>query len=281
MSISNRKINLISTYIFENFSNGKIRLIEYLSQIVDLLALNNIVNLSTEEIDELCCVESNSFIQTAKRLMYMSNEKKYNSTINITYSIDYYIENTTFGLKRLIAERELYLSILNKISSLPRKEKGDIFEKVCSLFLEDIGVESRVTSSTGDEGIDILGVVNTNVSNPFFKYVFDGKVYLLAQVKYYDEYKKVDTPVIRHLIGDSSFYKYNVYNNEIRIGNKPLYLVIFSYNGFTKPAEAFAKSNNVVALNGHELIDIICNFESSSDFKSINYLLEVNKRLNK
>jgi len=111
--------------------------------------------------------------------------------------------------------------------------------------------------------------------------VKDGKVYLLAQVKCYDENKKVDTPVIRHLIGDSSFYKYNVYNNEIIIGNKPLYLIIFSYSGFTKPAEIFAKSNSVVALNGHELIDIICNFEASSDFKSVTYLLDVNKRLNK
>jgi len=278
MSISPTKINLISTYIFDNFNNQRMKLIEYLSQIVDQLADINMINLSTEEIDELCCVESNSFIQIAKRLKYISDEKKYNSTISITYSIDYYIENTIFGAKRLIEEREVHVNILNKISFLPRKEKGDIFEKFCSLFLEDIGVECKVTSSTGDEGIDILGIVYTNVSNPFFKHVFDGKVYLLAQVKCYDENKKVDTPIIRHLIGDSSFYKYNVFNNEITIGNKPLYLIIFSYSGFTKPAAAFANQNNVVVLNGHELIDIICNFEASNDFKSVTYLLDVNKK---
>lgn len=277
MSISRQKINHISSYIFDNFNSERMKLIEYLSSCIDEISDVRNANLSTEEIDDLCSVESHSFIQLAKKLQLLSDEKKYKSNINITHSIDYYIEVTSFGAKRLANERILYLNILKKISSLHNHEKGGIFEKFCSLFLEDIGVECKVTSLTGDEGIDILGIINISLNNPFFKFVFDGKIYLLAQVKCYDENKKVDTPVIRHLIGDSSFYKYNEYNDKYAIRNKPLYLMIFSYSGFTKSAKKFAEANDVIALNGNELVDIICNFDDISNVKSVKYLLDVDR----
>ena len=275
MSISNKKIDIISNYVFDNFNNERMKLINYLSSIIDEILETRVINLSDEEIGDLCWVESNSFIQVAKNLINMSNEKKFKSNIIITNGIDYYIENTIFGTKRLNAERDTLINVFNKIGYLPKKKKGDIFERFCSLFLEDIGVESEVTPSTGDEGVDILGTININVDNPFFKFVFDSKIYLLAQVKCYDENRKVDTPIIRHLIGDGVFYKNNKFNNKINIASIPLYLMIFSYSGFTNPAKNFAKENNVVVIKGNEMIDIICNFDDFYCLKSVKYLLAV------
>lgn len=276
MSISSRKINNISKYIFNNFNIKKIKLIYYLSEYIDKIAEEKDISLNTDEIDELCYVNSNSFIQLAKNLIVISKENKYKSNIKITYCIDYYIELTAFGDKRFKNEREQYLNIVKKISYLPMQEKGFIFEKLCSLFLEDLGVECKVTSKTGDEGIDILGAINLNSDNLLFKCVFDEKIYLLAQVKCYEENKKVDTPVIRHLIGDSNFYKYNKYNSDYIIGNKPVYLMIFSFSGFTKPAVEFAKVNNVIIFNKYELVDLICNFDNVPKLESVKYLMNLN-----
>lgn len=274
MNINNRKIIILSGYIYDNFNQEKTKLTYYIASIIDKVIEKNIVCFIDEEIDELCNNESAILVQLTRGIISLIRKNGVKSNIKITKGIDYYIENTEFGRNRFNKCRDFVLRATYNISKLDKKEKGNIFEKFCSYFLNDIGVYCKTTTISRDGGIDILGVINIDADNLLSKLVFIPNIYLLAQVKCYDS-RKVDTSIIRHLISDSLYYKTNNFKHNIILGNKPLYLVLFSYSGFTEPALEFAKKSGVVTLDIKEIIDIICNSNSFDKFKSIRYLLDI------
>lgn len=155
---------------------------------------------------------------------------------------------------------------------MSEKEKGDFYENFCTHFLRDIGVDCNTTSSSGDGGIDIIGKVTFDTGNKLFNHILSTEAILLAQSKCYEN--KVDTPVIRKIIGDSLFYKFGQFDGP----KNPLYLIVFSHKGFTDKAKQFAKENMVVTIDSETIIDIACNHSNIEQMACIDYL---HKSINK
>jgi len=144
------------------------------------------------------------------------------------------------------------VSLINKFDS--EQNKGVVFEDFCKLFLEDLGINCKSTARTNDKGIDILGSFNVKLSEEIGDLVFNEEIYLLIQTKYFN--KKIDTPVIRKLVGDSLFIRFDELEY-IEIRHNAFHLIVFSHQGFTEPAIKFAKKNKIKLFDSTNIAHII------------------------
>lgn len=270
--LSNRSKKAIFNYVNSNFYQNKIQLDKYFLDISDKIIYEKIfVNCTEEFIDCYCDNTSEVYEDLARSLVRTCSESKVPININIQYEAPYYnIENTKFGINSFKGNRNRYLEQLNNICSFEDKVKGRFYEEFCNLFLKDIGIKVEKTSYSKDDGIDIFGKFEVTSNFQIIDIFFCREIYLLAQVKFYNY--KVDTPVIRQIIGDSLFYKFNNLTQDLSISNKPLLLVVFSHNGFYENAKKFAQNNSVILFDSSQMIDMLCNLENVEQLSSIKYL---------
>ncbi|PYG50070.1 restriction endonuclease [Pantoea sp. AG1095] len=162
-------------------------------------------------------------------------------------------------LSKKINDRDsLFISVIKKIESfeLHGKRKGFWFELFCIAFLRDFGIECKSTQNSNDKGIDIFGSYKTNLNNFIGKLIVNEDIYILGQAKYFLE--KVDTPVIRKLVGDTIFIRFDEVEY-IEIKHNAVHLMVFSRNGFTDPAIEFAKKNKIELFDQSRIAHLIAN----------------------
>lgn len=270
--LSNRNKKVIFNYVNSNFYQCKKQLDKYFLDIADKIVDEKIfANYFDEFIDCFCDNTSAMYEDLASSLVRMCSENKWPININIQYEAPYYsIENTKFGVNSFKGNRKRYLEKLNNICLLEDKVKGRFYEEFCNLFLIDIGIKVEKTSYSKDNGIDIFGKFEVTSKLKIIDMFFCREIYLLAQVKFFNY--KVDTPVIRQIIGDSLFYRFNNLAEDILISNKPLILAVFSHNGFYEKAKEFAENNSVILFDSSQMIDMLCNLENVEQLNSIAYL---------
>lgn len=167
------------------------------------------------------------------------------------------IEADGYFIEKIVSDRDrLYENVIERIESYEKfgRSKGLWFEKFCIAFLKDFGVTCRSTKSSNDKGIDILGSYKTSLNNNAGKLISNEDVYILGQAKYFSE--KVDTPVIRKLVGDTIFLRFDELEY-IEIKHNAVHLMVFSRNGFTAPAVNFAKKNKIELFDKSRIAHLI------------------------
>jgi hypothetical protein len=144
------------------------------------------------------------------------------------------------------------VKFINKIESI--KNKGIVFENFCRKFLVDLGVVCSLTKTSNDKGIDILGEFSVNFTEQKTNLIFNENIYLLIQTKYFST--PIDTPVIRKLVGDSLFIRFDELEY-VQIRHNAFHLIVFSHNGFTEPAKEFSKKNKIKLFDSQQIAHII------------------------
>jgi Restriction endonuclease. len=276
-NISKAHLKKIAEYIINNFNGAKIQLDSYLVQIAPKFSSL----ISTEDYqDYLCDSNSPDYFALTNILLSQINKSGAAAIVKLIKNPPFfYIENTMLGVnlkssKIVILE---YLNILDSFQNLDAQQKGNIFEQFCYHFLIDIGFQKVIkTPSSSDFGIDIVAKVPVYSNSNIFKYILRPDIYLLIQCKYFSG--KVDTPIIRHIIGDSFYYRMNdvVLNNlDHKIAHSPLYLFVISHNGFTNQAHSFANANAINTLDSTALLNIACQHKDAHTLSCLKYLKEL------
>lgn len=231
---------------------GNVRLDDLISDIIE-----NSDEIATNEkevyFESLADIHSKDF----KRIIFELNQTiKENIDCPIIVLND---EADGFYIKRIRNDNlKLYDKVIKKIESFDKlkKNKGIRFEKFCIDFLNDIGIESSSTRVSNDKGIDIKGKYKTKLNGTLGSFIRYDYVYILAQAKYYSN--QIDTPVIRKLVGDSIFIRFDDLEY-IEIKHNALHLIVFSRRGFTKPAAEFAIKNKIELFDSHRIAHLISN----------------------
>ncbi len=238
--------------LFSYSWNGKIRL--------DLLLLKMIENnidfsesKKEEYVESFADKRSKNFERLVKEIQNVITSNNDCKIVSLISDADgYYLE------KILDDSTGLYAKVVNKIESFEshKKLKGRWFEKFCIAFLEDFGITCRSTSISNDKGIDIYGSYKSNVNPLIGKLIKNEDIYVLGQVKYFKE--KVDVPVIRKLVGDTLFIRFDELDY-IEIKHNAIHLIVFSRNGFTEPAIKFAMKNKIELYDKFRIAHLISN----------------------
>lgn len=241
--------HIVNLLISHNW-NGNLRIDKV---IIDVI----ITNFDVDEIDDLVDKYSDTNTQYFKRLIQSIiriNENNNFQKIILEERYDgYYIEQK---LKDILVSKK-YKDVIKFIESFDSpsvKNKGILYENFCRVFLNDLGINSKLTPVSNDKGIDILGSFNTNLPDEIGKLVFNEEIYLLVQTKYFKT--KIDTPVIRKLVGDSLFIRFDELEYA-EIKHNAFHLIVFSHNGFTQPAIKFGKKNKIKLFDSVKIAHII------------------------
>jgi HJR/Mrr/RecB family endonuclease len=203
-------------------------------------------------IDDYADEKSKNFQKLIRQIESVNKSNNAFQRINLTERVDgYYLEkqneNPLHGKK--------YNEVINLINAFEKlNNKGVVYENFCKLFLEDLGISCKLTAKTNDKGIDILGSFKIKLSEEIGDLVFNEEIYLLIQTKYFN--KKIDTPVIRKLVGDSLFIRFDELEY-IEIRHNAFHLIVFSHLGFTEPAIKFAEKNKIKLFNSTNIAHII------------------------
>lgn len=164
-----------------------------------------------------------------------------------------------YFVEKLLGDHDgLYQEVISRIESYEcfGKKKGEWFEKFCIAFLMDFGVDCKSTENSNDKGIDIFGSYRTSLSCNVGKLILNEDIYVLGQAKYFSE--KVDTPVIRKLVGDTIFVRFDELEY-VEVRHNAVHLMVFSRNGFTEPALDFAKKNKIELFDKSRMAHLIAN----------------------
>ncbi|MGN2271661.1 restriction endonuclease [Priestia megaterium] len=266
----------IAKFIMHSFSNVEQPLDEYIIQILPDIVRDKSINITEDEyIYYLCGGNPESYKTFIKMLKHVISNEKGLSKVILWYDAPvYYLQQTGFGEKVITSVRDKYnekLRTILKDDKFKVNNKGEFFERFCSYFLKDIGIDNWVTKRSKDEGIDIVGLINGN-SGGIRDLVLKHEQFLLVQVKYYAN--SVDSSVIRHLIGDGSFYRNKTfYLNEQRyfIGAARVCLLVIAFSGFSECAEQMARTYNVETLDGDKIVDVLCSIGEQKS-RALNFL---------
>lgn len=144
------------------------------------------------------------------------------------------------------------ISLIDEIGT--RNNKGVEFEKFCIQFLIDVGISAKPTSISNDKGIDIIGKYSSNTIEMVGKLIKHSDIYILAQAKYFES--AIDTPVIRKLVGDSLFIRFDDLEY-LEIKHNAFHLLVFTKHGLTEPARKFAIKNKVEYYDAQRIAHII------------------------
>lgn len=225
---------------------------------IDKLIIDVVINnFDIEEVDDL--IDKYSDTRTTyfrKLIIAISSTNKNNNFQKIVLEerIDgYYIEQKLNNKDVGVKYKEV-IQLIEKIGGPNVRNKGILYEKFCNFFLNDLGIHSTLTRASNDKGIDILGSFKSNLPDEIGKLVFNDDIYLLVQTKYFS--KKIDTPVIRKLVGDSLFIRFDELEY-LDIKHNAFHLIVFSHNGFTLPAIKFAEKNKIKLFDSVKIAHII------------------------
>lgn len=241
--------DIINKIISHNW-DGRIRIDKLIIQII-------LKNYDYEIVEDLTDKYADTSTRYFKKLINGIIETNNNNDfIKIILEEDYdgfYIEqkyNDDF-ISNKYAEA---IELIEKIGKPNIKNKGVVYEKFCKIFLNDLGIKSELTRGSNDKGIDIIGSFNANLPDEIGKIVFNDDIYMLIQTKYFN--KKIDTPVIRKLVGDSLFIRFDELEYT-QIKHNAFHLIVFSHNGFTVPAIKFAEKNKIKLFDSTKIAHII------------------------
>jgi HJR/Mrr/RecB family endonuclease len=203
-------------------------------------------------IDELGDPNTASFEKLVKTIKSTIIQNKNFSKIELFEEVDgIYIQKQHNDLEIDKKYNEV-VEFIENIKS--ESNKGIAYEKFCQAFLEDLGIDCEQTKASGDKGIDVLGSYIVEFKDEIANLVFNEKIYLLVQTKYFAT--PIDTPVIRKLVGDSLFIRFDELEY-LTIRHNAVHLIVFSHNGFTQPAFEFAKKNKVRTFDSTHIAHII------------------------
>lgn len=203
-------------------------------------------------IDDYADAKSKSFIKLIRQIESVNQSNLAFQKIILEEKTDgFYIEKQ----KENPSHSRKYEEVINLINKFDNEQnKGVVYEDFCKLFLEDLGINCKLTARTNDKGIDILGSFKVKLSEEIGDLVFNEEIYLLIQSKYFN--KKIDTPVIRKLVGDSLFIRFDELEY-IEIRHNAFHLIVFSHQGFTEPAIKFANKNKIKLFDSTNIAHII------------------------
>jgi len=261
----------IANLIHTTFIGEEIRLDDYLSQLESTLRNSSSFSFSTDELYDTLDSDSSAYKLVKFELRQLIEEERKRNTDRVYLKQDIfdYVGNTAFGQKiNYNIHGQLNKAIKGSSTCNPHL-KGQKYENLCKLFLQDVGVDTIKTAKSGDGGVDLLGEFMFKCDNPLFKHAFPVKAYVLAQVKFYEA--AVDIPIIRHLVGDSLFYQFNSIES-FNLMSAPIVLSCFSHNGFTKTALAFAEKNKVILFDTDRMLNIMCNSTDIESLSSVQYI---------
>lgn len=203
-------------------------------------------------LDELADSSTNAFEKLVKIVQSTIEENKNFNKIQLFKEVDgIYIQKQHKNIK-VDTKYDEVIQVINDFEN--EKNKGIIYEKFCQAFLEDLGIKCSSTKASGDKGIDIQGSYLVNFKDDIANLVFNEEIYLLVQSKYFAG--PIDTPVIRKLVGDSLFIRFDELEY-LTIRHNAVHLIVFSHNGFTQPAKDFAKKNKVKIFDSRHVAHII------------------------
>ncbi|WP_369765399.1 restriction endonuclease [Flavobacterium sp. WC2429] len=232
---------------------------------IDNLIVEYVINSSELKIDKDILIDE---LGDPNTVSYLKLIKTIEATIfqNINFTkVQLFEEIDGFYLQKKhcnLAIDEKYnevVKFINKIEHEPNK--GIAYENFCKTFLEDLGIVCEVTKASGDKGIDVLGSYLVDFKDEIANLVFNERIYLLVQTKYFGT--SIDTPVIRKLVGDSLFIRFDELDY-LTIKHNAVHLIVFSHNGFTQPAIEFAKKNKVKLFDSMQIAHIISELPEKS-----------------
>jgi len=265
-----KKISLVIHRKFYEQTN--ILLIDWI--INNLKFLENELNyeLSKDDIfDNFSDESSKSFSKLVRELEVHKKSQKRISRINLLKEPDgYYINLNTLGKDTNISISYKMINSISKIEKQEKMKKGLFYENFCSKFLNDLGLESKITKASGDKGIDIKAKYKTKLEKKLSPLIFDDHIYLLAQAKFFNT--KVDTPVLSKLLGDSILLRFDEFDY-LDIAHNAFHLLVFSHKGFTSPALEYAKKKKIMTMDSEQIISIIASDENPKDWSSYKYLI--------
>lgn len=248
------EIKKIADFIYLNFTDDLVLLVDWLYSNIDSF------KTYSEQERELILEQLGDQQHKDHERLISALEKKVKTAepsnrIDLLREVDgAYLKLSKLGENvNSTLEQEIFVG-LEKIAKLGNMEKGIFFEKFCANFLCDLGLDAEVTRATNDKGIDIKASYHTNLEEELSSFVFDDKIYLLAQAKFLSS--KVDTPVIRALVGDSILLKFNDVEY-VEISHNAVHLMVFSHSGFTDEARKFARKHKIKLIETHQLVSII------------------------
>lgn len=265
--ISRTNIKKLCNYIAEYYSDKNQILEDYFSDFSGEIICKSGVSITSDEfIETLCDSTSKEFLKLVEQLNNLIEEQGESSKVALEYSPPYYyIQNTEFGKN---AHNGKYGELLKKLDFIFNQitDNGMFYQKFCCMFLNDLGIKSFETPQSGDNGIDIISEVTINFENEILNHFIQKTMLLLVQVKFHQA--EIDSSIIRHIIGDSLFYKFSKSN----IMSKPIQLAVISHKGFTLKARQLAGNHGIILIDSKKMIDLLLNNESPQQLSSINYL---------
>lgn len=251
--------NILNLLISYHWDNSK-RIDEVLLEVFYL----NFTEYDLEEACEKYCDCTTQYFKRLINCIENVNEENSFKKIEIFDEYDgYYVKKVSSDVLVTLKYKEV-CSIFEEIEK--RKNKGTLYEHFCKLFISDLGIDTEVTRNSNDKGIDILGNYTVNFSKNITKLIFSDDIYLLIQTKFYN--KSIDTPVIRKLVGDSLFIRFDELEY-FKIRHNAFHLIVFSHKGFTQPALEFAKKNKVMTFDSMQIAHIISE-DLNNDWKCLN-----------
>ncbi|MEP0264060.1 restriction endonuclease [Dokdonia sp.] len=260
-----KKIKSIVNLIITCSWNGKKR--------IDDLIIEDILYSSKLSVDEDVLINELGDPRTSsynKLIREIQSTISYNNTFS---KIEIFEEYDGFYIQKrhnntiIDKKYDEVISFINSFNN-EKKNKGVIYEKFCKLFLEDLGISCESTAISNDKGIDIKGSYKTNFKDDITNLIFNEEIYLLVQVKYFAT--AIDTPVIRKLVGDSLFIRFDELEY-LDIKHNAIHLIVFSHNGFTNPAKKFADKNKVRVFDSVQIAHIISD-KPEKDWKCLKFI---------
>lgn len=263
------KIRAIANSIMNYCEKSSIMLADYIINYINA----NDYELSEEElIESLGDEKSNDFMKLVRELEKQIDKATNTSRINLIEDFEgYHIKTTDFGAQTKVIVTKKIWDAFDSISGLNKTQRGSIYEEFCSKFLNDIGLEAKVTPQSNDKGIDIFAKYDANLKGELASLVFNDSVYLLGQAKFFK--KSIDTPVIRKLVGDTFFLRFDKLEY-VDIAHNAIHLVVFSHSGYTQGAIDFAKSNKIMLLDSMKIVNIVAASKNPNNWSCYKYLLQ-------
>lgn len=220
-----------------------------------------------EVLKELGDPNTKTFEKFVKYFKTIIAQNRNFSTVEISDEIDgTYIQKKHDDINVDLKFKEV-IDFINDIENTTNK--GVNYEKFCKSFLEDLGIICETTNVSGDKGIDIVGNYFANIDDDIANLVFYEHIYMLIQTKYFAT--QIDTPVIRKLVGDSIFIRFDELDY-LTIKHNAVHLIVFSHNGFTQPAKEFADKNKVKTFDSTDIAHIIA-AKPYKNWKCLNLIL--------
>jgi len=264
-----KNLKKLVQYVMNNFNGDKQQIDHYLLINAEEIEVKSDAGLNEDDLIDICDTRSHQFTKFVEMLNKSINKLGSITKIKIDYSPPiYFISQSEFGKNIIQNDADQYLQKLNYICYNNYDLNGKFYQKFCTLFFKDLGISSIETRHSGDEGIDIESEIDLNCLDQITKYIIEPKIKMLTQVKFHKV--KIDISVIRHLIGDSLFYKFERKD----IASRAVQLTAISHLGFTVKAEKFAAKNGVKLFSSDDIINLLMNVENVNNLDCVKYLNE-------